>query len=49
MYDLGCLISDLGYQMSDIREQIEGLKQGSINVLPLMGANLRKKEIAYGL
>ena len=48
MYDLGCLMSDAAYQISDLRWQIDGLYDGSIDVLPLMGANLRKKEIAYG-
>jgi hypothetical protein len=45
MYDLGCLMSDMKCQMSDFRWQVEGLKQDSTNVLPLMGANLRKNRV----
>lgn len=49
MYDLGWLMPDILCQTSAARCKIEGLKQDSINVIPLMGANLRKKRIVYGL
>lgn len=48
MADFRCLISGPGFQLSAFRWMIEGPKRGAINVIPLIGANLRKKEIVSG-